>query len=86
MFENGWSTKPLKYKEANKYPGIEKDVAFIVSKNLEVKELIKVIKKSGGRLLKDIKVFDVYNLDNSDNCSIAFKLLFEDLLRTSFKT
>ena len=75
-------SKPLKYKEANKYPGIEKDLAFVVPKNLEVKELIKAIKKSGGRLLKDIKVFDVYDLDNSDKCSIAFKLLFEDESRT----
>ena len=75
-------SKPLKYKEANKYPGIEKDLAFVVPKKLEVKELIKAIKKSGGRLLKDIKVFDVYDLDNSDKCSIAFKLLFEDESRT----
>lgn len=78
------NVKPLKYKEANKYPGIEKDLAFIVSNNLEVKDLIKAIKKSGGRLLKDIKIFDVYTGENinNDKKSIAFKLLFEDENRT----
>lgn len=78
------NVKPLKYREANKYPGIEKDLAFIVSNHLEVKDLIKAIKKSGGRLLKDIKVFDVYTGENinNDKKSIAFKLVFEDENRT----
>ena len=46
--------KPLKYKEASKYPTIVKDVAFIVPKSMPSSEVETVIKKAGGRLLSDI--------------------------------
>ena len=76
--------KPLKYKEAPKYPGIEKDLAFIVSKDITAQELIDSIKKSGGRLLTDIKVFDVYIKDdkNDNEKSLAFNLTFQDNTKT----
>lgn len=76
--------KPIKYKEANKYPSISKDVAFVVDKKMTVSTLTEQIKKSGGRLLSSIDVFDVYVGENvSDNeKSIAFNLVFEDNTRT----
>ena len=43
--------KPLKYKEASKYPGISKDLAFIVDKNTTSDEISSIMKKAGGRLL-----------------------------------
>lgn len=78
------SIKQLKFKESNKYPGIEKDVAFIVDKKITNEEIINVIKKSGGRLLTNIDVFDVYAGDKiKDNeKSIAYNLKFEDPSRT----
>ena len=74
----------VKYKEINKYPKIEKDLAFIVDKSLESFELLKEIKKSGGKLLTDIKVFDIYYGENigNDKKSIAYNLTFEDCTRT----
>ena len=76
--------KPLKYKEAPKYPSMEKDMAFILDKNIEAGEVINVIKKAGGRILSDVAVFDVYEGENIDNSkkSIAFKLNFMDINRT----
>lgn len=76
--------KPLKYKEAPKYPEIEKDLAFIIKKDVSVQVLIDQIRKSGGRLLTDIKVFDVYTGDKvaNDEKSIAFNLTFNDRNRT----
>lgn len=76
--------KPLKYKEAPKYPGMEKDMAFLFEKSIPVQEVISVIKKTGGRLLTDVSVFDVYLGNNieEDKKSIAFKLQFMDLSRT----
>ena len=76
--------KPLKYKEAPKYPSMEKDMAFILDKNIEAVEVINVIKKAGGRILSDVTVFDVYEGENIDNSkkSIAFKLNFMDINRT----
>ena len=76
--------KPLKYKEASKYPEIEKDVAFIVKKDISSETIINIIKKSGGRLLANVEVFDLYNGENINRGekSIAFKLTFSDIDRT----
>ena len=77
-------TSNIKFKEIPKYLGMEKDVAFVVKKNVTNKEIIDVIKKSGGRLLSNISVFDLYTGDkiNEDEVSIAYKLKFEDVNKT----
>jgi len=77
-------TSKLKAKEISKYLGMQKDVAFVVKKSITNKEIIDVIKKSGGRLLADIQVFDLYVGDriNSDEKSIAYNLKFEDNTKT----
>ena len=76
--------KPIKYKEAPKYPAIEKDCAFILDKNITSGDVVATIKKAGGRLLTDIKVFDVYTGVNvgEDKKSIAYSLTFMDPART----
>ncbi len=75
--------KPIKYKEANKYPEIKKDLAFIMNKDIKSEEVEKIIKKAGGRLLENIEVFDVYTKDIVENeKSIAYSLTFSDNTRT----
>ena len=77
-------TGDIKYKELNKYPKIEKDLAFIVDNDIESFEILKEIKKSGGKLLTDVKIFDVYKGENIEvgKKSIAYNLTFEDFSRT----
>jgi phenylalanyl-tRNA synthetase beta chain len=76
--------KPLKYIEANHYPEIKKDAAYIVSKEITAEEIFKQIKKSGGRLLTNIELFDLYEGENlnNDSKSLAFSLTFSDVTRT----
>ena len=75
--------KPIKYKEANKYPEIKKDLAFIMNKDIKSEEVEKTIKKAGGRLLENIEVFDVYTKNIVENeKSIAYSLTFSDNTRT----
>lgn len=54
------NVKPIKFKPASKYPSITKDVSFIVKKDTPSLDIEKVIRKTGGRLLKEIDVFDLY--------------------------
>lgn len=77
-------TGDVKFKELNKYPKIEKDLAFVVSDSVDSYDLVKEIKKSGGKLLTDVKVFDIYKGErlDSDKKSIAYSLTFEDNTRT----
>jgi len=76
--------KPIKYKESSKYPEIKKDVAFIVKKDIASGDIMDQIKKTGGRLLTNIEVFDVYLGENinKDEKSIAYNLTFSDNTRT----
>ncbi len=81
---NEHKTSDIKYKELNKYPTIEKDMAFVIDDEIPSQDLIKEIKKSGGKLLTDVKVFDIYKGENIDagKKSIAYKLTFQDYSRT----
>lgn len=44
--------KPIKYKEASKYPEIIKDVAFVCNKDITCDSLMKEIKKQVEDFLK----------------------------------
>ena len=76
--------KPIKFKEASKYPTVTKDMAFIINKKVPSSDLLEVIKRVGSRLLTDVDVFDVYVGENvgSDEKSIAYTLTFSDPTRT----
>lgn len=74
--------KPLKFKEASKYPEIVKDLAFVVNNETESETIKNQIKKSGGRLLNNVEVFDIYNNIEEGKKSIAYKLTFKDANRT----
>ena len=77
-------TGDVKFKELNKYPKIEKDLAFIVDDIVDSYEIVNEIKKAGGKLLTDIKVFDIYKGEklDSNKKSLAYNLTFEDNTRT----
>ena len=69
------SIKPLRYKESSKYPSVTKDVAFIVDNNISSDEILKEIRKSAGRLLNSVKVFDLYEKGNGKK-SLAYSLTY----------
>ena len=74
--------KPIKYKESSKYPEIIKDVAFVIPNEIESEVIQKQIIKSGGRLLDNVEVFDLYPNIEDNKKSIAYKLTFKDNSRT----
>ena len=74
--------KPIKFKEASKYPEMVKDLAFVIDNNVESEIVKNQIKKSGGRLLDSIEIFDVYENIEDGKKSIAYKLVFKDPNKT----
>ena len=74
----------LKYKEISKFPNIKKDVAFVMNKDVQSKQIEATIKKAGGNLLTNIEVFDVYTGENvgENEKSIAYALTFNDSKKT----
>ena len=75
-------TGKMKYKEISKFPGIVKDVAFIIDNNITNQEVEQAIKKSSGKLLTKIQLFDIYNNIEPNKKSMAYKLTFQDPTRT----
>ena len=77
-------TNQLKYKEAFKYPSIEKDMAYILDKDVQVGDVISTIKKASSKILQEVGVFDLYEGDkiDSNKKSVAFNLLYNGIDRT----
>ena len=77
-------TGKMKFKEISKFPSIKKDLAFVMNKKVESKEIETVIKKAAGSLLTNIEVFDVYTGENigEEEKSIAYNLTFMDAKKT----
>ena len=67
-----------KFEEIPRFPGVLLDIALVVDEETRVSELEKTIREKGGRLLKSIDLFDVYQGDQLEKGkkSIAFSLCF----------
>jgi len=75
-------TGGMKFKELTKFPGVYKDMAFIVDNKITSQEVETVIKKSGGKLLTNIQLFDLYPNIEDGKKSMAYKLYFQDATKT----
>ena len=49
-----------KYKHLPKFPASTRDFAFVCAEEVEVGAIEKVMKKAGGKLVENVKLFDVY--------------------------
>jgi len=66
-----------KYKQLPRFPAITRDIAVVCDLSVTAGALTACIKKSGGKLLRDVKLFDVYtgNQVDSGKKSMAFALI-----------
>ncbi len=84
----------VQYKSQNKkdkptitfsdYQKSERDFAFIVQKNLEAQDLLEIISNVDKSLIKNVKIFDVYEGENipQNKKSIALKVTIQSDLKT----
>ena len=65
-------------------PAVLEDIALIVSADLPAGEVEAVIRQAGGRLLRDVTLFDVYSGDPipAGKKSLAYSLTYQDENRT----
>ena len=65
-------------------PAVLEDIALIVSADLPAAEVEAVIRQAGGRLLRDVTLFDVYSGDPipAGKKSLAYSLTYQDENRT----
>lgn len=84
LFKTGRVTSDQLYSPIPKYPSFEFDAAFTVDSSVKAGELSDEIRKSAGKTLVNIDVFDVYEGENigDQKKSIAFRLTFLDPNKT----
>ncbi|MBU8730486.1 phenylalanine--tRNA ligase subunit beta [Cytobacillus oceanisediminis] len=75
---------PLQYEAIPRFPSITRDIALVADKGTAAGELEGIIKEAGGKLLKDVHVFDLYEGERMEpgKKSIAFSLKYFDPERT----
>ncbi|WP_088006603.1 phenylalanine--tRNA ligase subunit beta [Indiicoccus explosivorum] len=75
---------PLLYTPVPRFPSISRDIALVLDQATEAAAIEAVIRGAGGRLLKDVRVFDVYEGKNMEpgKKSVAFSLVYFDPEKT----
>lgn len=75
---------PLQYESIPRFPSITRDIALVVDKGMTAGELQTIITESGGTLLKEVYVFDLYEGERMETGkkSIAFSLKYFDPEKT----
>ena len=68
-----------RYQPISKFPAVDRDLAFAMPLELEVAEVEAEIRKAAGELLREVRVFDVFEGGNlaPGQRSVAFRLLFQ---------
>ena len=54
------ATKQLPYQDVPTLPGVDVDLAIVVDESVTYEMLVQRITSAGGKLLKDVRLFDVY--------------------------
>jgi phenylalanyl-tRNA synthetase beta chain len=73
-----------RFSRLPRFPSIQRDIAMILPRDLPSVSVEKVIRATGGELLADVVLFDVYTGKGieQDKRSLAFSLQFRSLERT----
>ena len=68
----------FKFSSFSNFPTVKRDLSLIVNNDLKIEEIINLVKKNGGPLVKDVSVFDLYkneNFLNKKSISISIFLI-----------
>ena len=78
------SGSPRRHKALPKFPGMERDLAVVIRKDIPAGDVVKKIYQVGSALLQDVRLFDVYRGKQVEegSQSMAFSLKFQATDRT----
>ena len=74
----------VKYKGVAKVPAVTRDISLVMKKSILAGQVEEVIRQSGGKLLEDYHLFDIYEGSNvgADEKSLAYSIRFRAKDRT----
>ena len=77
-------TTEIQYTAIPRFPSITRDIALVVDKDVVAGEMSAIIKEAGGKLLKEVHLFDLYEGERMEEGkkSLAFSLKYFDPEKT----
>jgi phenylalanyl-tRNA synthetase beta chain len=83
VLEKGWITEK-KLTPLPRFPGVRRDLAFVVDQNTEQEIVARTIREAGGTLLAGLVLFDVFTGDQvgAGKKSLAYSLELQPLDKT----
>ncbi|NNP70620.1 phenylalanine--tRNA ligase subunit beta [Acinetobacter sp. Ac_5812] len=72
------------FTELSRFPSVRRDIALLISDNIEVRDIQRLIEQTGGELLDSAWLFDVYTGQGVEQGkrSLAFAVLWQHPTRT----
>ena len=74
----------IDYKPLPKFPAVSRDFSFVCDEEVEVGTIEEVMAKAAGKLLEDIKLFDIFRGEKlgEGKKSVAFRVILRAPDRT----
>ncbi len=82
---NNYADYGYEFCPISNYPPMERDIAVVVDENVLTGDMLDCVKKGGGNLLVEAKIFDIYRNENALGAgkkSVAISLVFRLADRT----
>ena len=69
------------YQPVSRYPSAVRDLAVLVPRGVKVIEVLNVINAVGGKLIRDIDIFDIYEGKElpEDKKNLAFRIIYQSV-------
>lgn len=72
-------SNPVQYTEIGKFPEVRRDLALLIGKEVKFSEIVRLARVAEKKLLKDIRLFDIYTNkkigENMKSYAVSFTLL-----------
>lgn len=75
------STAEREFRAIPKYPNVMRDIAMVVSGGEKVDDILKIIQQSGGALVVDVDLFDIFDFADGAS-SYAFHIMLNSQNKT----
>ena len=68
-----------RFQEISRFPAVQRDLSVVVSSEIEADKVLEIVRKTGGKALKNVELFDIYAGERVENNkkSFAFSLTFQ---------
>jgi phenylalanyl-tRNA synthetase beta chain len=76
--------RTVKFKPVSKFPAVERDIAFVIPKEMKAQDVAAEIKRTAGALLQSVEVFDVFEGGTlpAGQVSVAYRMVYQDVQET----